>query len=481
MKRGFCLPRPSLWACVVSASSISPAAASPFGTKPERSPSSTTARSTISRRFATSSNPKATAFARAPIPKSSSTPTRNGASARVERLHGMFAFAIVEMPQGRGGRASRVFLARDRLGIKPLYYAVVDGALFSPPRYAPCSPAAVSRRIFRSEAVPAYLLFGSVCEPTTLVEGVFSLPPGHTIGIATDEPIRSLEPKPYWDPRHGAASQRGSARTIRRRLRNTFARCSRTRLRPSHRRRSRRRLPQQRPRFDGHRRAREPRQKRHSHLHGRVSRSGIQRGGNAARTAKRLGTDHCELTLSDQEMVARLDEAIAAFDQPSMDGINTYFVSWAARQAGLKVALSGLGSDELFGGYSSFRATAAVARVARLARFCPRPVRALPSAHLARSASRSGLARRRSQSMRGISRSEPAAASLFFHAPALHAANRRVSHSTRGLRSMGRSARGGGGFPAPPLRRARWTPSPLFPGSSCAPICSTRFCATPTR
>jgi asparagine synthase (glutamine-hydrolysing) len=302
----------------------------------------------------------------------------------VERLLGMFAFAVVEMPQGRGGRASRVFLARDRLGIKPLYYAVVDGALlFASEVRALLASGCVPPRL-SPEAVPAYLLFGSVCEPGTLVEGVASLPPGHTITITTGESIRNPEPKPYWDPCHGAVSQRGSGKPsaspvqhVRSLLGDAVA----------------------------------------SHLIADVpvgvflssgldstaiaalasrARSGIHtftvafpdvefsEAEKAARTAKRLGTEHRELTLSDQEMVARLDEAVAAFDQPSMDGINTYFVSWAARQAGLKVALSGLGSDEIFGGYNSFRSTAVVARVAKLARFCPRSLRAAAVAAFAR-------------------------------------------------------------------------------------------------
>ncbi len=92
-------------------------------------------------------------------------------------------------------------------------------------------------------------------------------------------------------------------------------------------------------------------------------------GAIARRTAERIGSQHCEAMISGEEMVGRLPEAVAALDQPSMDGVNTYFVSWAARQAGLKVALSGLGSDELFGGYTSFRATTKVERVAGAARF----------------------------------------------------------------------------------------------------------------
>ena len=84
----------------------------------------------------------------------------------------------------------------------------------------------------------------------------------------------------------------------------------------------------------------------------------------ARATAAKLGTTHQEVVLSGDDMLARLSDAVSALDQPSIDGINTYFVSWSARQAGLKVALSGLGGDEVFGGYSSFRRTPRYQRMA---------------------------------------------------------------------------------------------------------------------
>ncbi|MGB0035905.1 MAG: asparagine synthase (glutamine-hydrolyzing) [Candidatus Acidiferrales bacterium] len=295
----------------------------------------------------------------------------------VERLRGMFAFAVVEMPQGRVGRAARVFLARDPLGIKPLYYSLQDGVLLFASEVraliaSGCVPAELS-----AEAVPSYLLFGSVNEPMTLVDGVASLPPGHFMPVLAATPVHAPEPTPYWDADRVAMQGEGKRSEIL----DPPARCVRSLLEDSVR---------------GHLIADVPigvflssglDSTALAALASRVQ-AGIHtftvafpdakfsEAEKARQTAKRLGTEHSEFMLSSQEMFARLDEAVTAFDQPSMDGINTYFVSWAARQAGLKVALSGLGSDELFGGYASFVNTSRVARLAKMARSFPRTFRA---------------------------------------------------------------------------------------------------------
>jgi len=117
----------------------------------------------------------------------------------LEHLRGMFALALwdgrAEVPNANS--TGRVLLARDRLGIKPLYYALADGKLlFASEVRALLASEAVARRLAPA-AVEAYLLFGSVVEPTTLVEGVFSLPPGQCLMVACDAPRRAA-PVPYW-------------------------------------------------------------------------------------------------------------------------------------------------------------------------------------------------------------------------------------------------------------------------------------------
>ncbi len=302
---------------------------------------------------------------------------------------------------------------------------------FSHPKCARCSRAAAFRRSSRREAVSAYLLFGSVSEPLTLIEGVSSLPPGHTLIV--EATARRL-PKPA--PKAILGFRRRPQRRARRKYGLERATAS----------------PAQRVRalledaVASHLIADVPvgvflssgldstaiaalasRSQRGIHTF-TVAFPDVEfsEAEKARRTAERLGTEHSELTLSEHEMLARLDEAVAAFDQPSMDGINTYFVSWAARQAGLKVALSGLGSDELFGGYTSFHATSMAARMAALGGWVPKPLRALvrlprsppPEAPLLRPMRCERLAPR--FSIRALPHP------IFFHAAALHAANRRI-------------------------------------------------------
>ncbi len=78
-------------------------------------------------------------------------------------------------------------------------------------------------------------------------------------------------------------------------------------------------------------------------------------GSIARRVADAIGTQHQELILTQAHFIGRLEAALDSLDQPTFDGLNSYYMSHAVREAGLKVALVGSGGDELFGGYTSFR------------------------------------------------------------------------------------------------------------------------------
>jgi asparagine synthase (glutamine-hydrolysing) len=290
-------------------------------------------------------------------------------------LRGMFTFALLDLRK-RYATSPLLFLARDPLGIKPLYYTQTpDGFAFASEVRALLAGGTAEQRVSQ-DALTSYLLFGSVSEPVTLVEGVFSLPPGHRMLLYVPERRRTPRARPWWDPTRSPA-----ARDTKKP--KDFASAAQ-RLRPLLEDAVRAHLIADVP-------------------VGLFLSSGLDSSAIAALAARaqpniwsftlafpgtsydeaplarvvaeRCGTRHREIPLDAGAVLERLDEALAALDQPTMDGINTYFVSWAAREVGLKVALSGIGGDELFAGYSTFADTPRLERLMRLAWFAPAPLR----------------------------------------------------------------------------------------------------------
>src|SRR5215472_16399349 len=122
----------------------------------------------------------------------------------VRELRGMFAFAVWDAREfgasGDGTRKSRVFLARDRLGIKPLYYTIVDGAFLFSSEVRSLLASGLIRPCLSPDSLEAYLTFGSVAEPSTLLKGISSLPPGHCLSLSAGavQEVPVPDPKPYW-------------------------------------------------------------------------------------------------------------------------------------------------------------------------------------------------------------------------------------------------------------------------------------------
>lgn len=290
----------------------------------------------------------------------------------VERLRGMFAFAIWD------AASHRLFVARDRLGIKPLYlYPTPGRVLFASEIRALLASGLVSKSLDRV-ALAHYLSHQTVPPPRTLVEGVCAMPPGTTQSFRVDG---TAGPRPYWDLLESADPAAGAIGVD----------AARTRVRQLLEESTRLHLISDVPvgvflsgGVDS------------TAVAALVKRAGAtprtfcvsfpgtpyDEGPHAREVADAIGADHTDLPLSEAEFRRQLPEALDSVDHPSGDGVNTFVVSRAVRQAGIKVALSGLGGDELFGGYPSFRRLRRIAGYASLWRWSPKPVRRAAAATL---------------------------------------------------------------------------------------------------
>ena len=274
------------------------------------------------------------------------------------KLRGMFAFAIWDTTE----RA--LFLARDRLGVKPLYLAQVDGGLiFASEIRSILGTELVARRLNR-EALTAYLAFGSVREPLTIVEGIGLLPAGSYAELREGR----LATADYWSPPLGVDTSISRAAAV-----DEIAHLLRESVRL--------RLVADVPvgiflsgGLDSSALVALATEESRSRIRTftiTFDEAAYDEARAAQQIADRFGVDHHPMRLSAQRALDEMDQALDALDQPSADGINTYFVSKAVREAGIAVALSGIGGDELFAGYPAFRTYGLASRVAALLRLLP--------------------------------------------------------------------------------------------------------------
>ncbi len=286
----------------------------------------------------------------------------------VERLRGMFAIALWDK------RRRRLLLARDRFGIKPLYYRVKDGGLsFASELKAMLEQPGFSREI-DPEAISAYLAFNSIPAPLTIFAEARKLPPGHLLTWEGGEVALHRYARvgaTAGDERGGSEDELAAA------LREVLDDSVRAHLVAD--------VPVGVLLSGGvDSGALAALAAEHSGEPVRTFSIGFEEAGfnelsRARLVAERYGTDHDELIVR-PDAVELLPKLVEAFDEPFGDSsaLPTYLVSELA--AGhVKVALSGEGGDELFGGYYTYVADLLARRVGRLAPLARPLAEALPS------------------------------------------------------------------------------------------------------
>lgn len=271
----------------------------------------------------------------------------------IQMLSGMFAIAIWDR------RKASLILARDRLGEKPLYYAWQDGRfIFASEIKALLASNLIPRKV-NINAIDAFLNFGSVPTPMTIIQGIKSMEAGCTMTIRDG----SAKTRRYWnlvfDEKHNLGEHEASE-MLRARLKEAVTS----------------RLVSDVPGgvflsggLDSSSIVALVRQTVPGRLQTfsiRFEQPEFDEGHFAQLVSKKFETEHTEHLMTPQEVWKSLGDIVSSMDQPSIDGVNTYFISKIARSSGAAVAHSGIGGDELFGGYSTFWLSANLCRIGRM-------------------------------------------------------------------------------------------------------------------
>lgn len=258
-------------------------------------------------------------------------------------LNGMFAFAVWDTV------SNELFIARDRMGIKPLYY--FDGHehfVFSSEVRSLLASGFVDKKL-NASALPDYLMYLTVHAPDTIVENVKMLLPGHWMKLSDG----NLTMEQWWNPavdlntrnpkREEAVAQ------VRKLLEAAVSR----------------RLVSDVPfgaflsgGIDSSAVVALMAQQMNRPVdtfHIAFDESEFSEARYAKMMADKFGTNHHKIVIRPSEFLETLPQALDAVDHPGADGPNTWIVSKAARDAGVKMVLSGLGGDEFFGGYDVFK------------------------------------------------------------------------------------------------------------------------------
>ena len=290
------------------------------------------------------------------------------------QVKGMFAFAIYNATQ------RELFVARDRLGIKPLYYVVdSEGIRFA----SEVKVLVTDGESTNPDRISAYLQWGASPERKLLYPNVSSFPAGHAMSVSVEAFATASAGPPTPCPQCFATAMQAGQPSLQRYWPTPNSFCAQSgnavvRVRELLERAVEEHLLSDVPVA--------------SFLSGGIDSSIVtalaaQRLGKklqtfsvgfdetsldeskiAAEVAQRYGTDHHAIHLSEKEVIKSVTGAVGKLDLPSIDAINSFVVSNAVAQSGIKVALSGLGGDELFGGYPSFRDMPRLKLLSRLPR-----------------------------------------------------------------------------------------------------------------